>query len=93
MVNAGSKLDEDAKAKLAKANQIRLDNTAAMRNVQIQVVTQFFNGDMGELLLTGPLINQYYKTSCKVLYRQLEVSKLSGAPIPQKTNIELAKDL
>jgi hypothetical protein len=93
MISIKPKLDSESKVKLERANQIRLDNVAQLRNLQIQVATQFYAGNIAEVIESGSMINRYYGNSCRLLYRQFELSKMTGAVVPDKSKIESAKEL
>ena len=93
LLKANPKLDAEAKQKFEKANQIRLDNVTKLYNIVGDLSVQFFAGNTGQVLATGPLVNQYHKNSCTLLYRQLEMAKLTGTPAQLKSNDEVAKEL
>ena len=93
LLRANPKLDGEAKLKFQKANQIRLDNVAKSYNLTAELALYFFNGNIGQVLNTGPLIKQYHRNSCNVLYRQIEIAKMTGVPTEMKSNIEMQKEL
>ena len=93
LLRANPKLDGEAKLKFQKANQIRLDNVTKSYNLTAELALYFFNGNIGQVLNTGPLIKQYHRNSCNVLYRQIEIAKMTGVPTEMKSNIEMQKEL
>jgi hypothetical protein len=93
LLKANPKLDSEAKQKFEKANQIRLDNVTKLYNMVGEIGLQFFSGNMGQVLNTGPLVKQYHKNSCTLLYRQLEMAKMTGTPVQLKSNVDMQKDL
>lgn len=93
LLKANPKLDSEAKQKFEKANQIRLDNVTKLYNIVGEIGMQFFSGNIGQVLNTGPLVKQYHKNSCTLLYRQIEMAKMTGTPVQLKSAVEMQKDL
>lgn len=93
LLKANPKLDAEAKQKFEKANQIRLDNVTRLYNMVGEIGLQFFTGNIGQVMATGPLVKQYHKNSCTLLYRQIEMAKMTGTPVQLKSNVDMQKDL
>lgn len=93
LLKANPKLDAEAKQKFEKANQIRLDNTTKLYNLVGEIGVQFFSGNIGQVMNTGPMIKQYHKNSCTLLYRQIEMAKMTGTPVQLQSNVEIQKEL
>jgi hypothetical protein len=84
-------LTDEAKAKLEKANKLKVDNLTTMRGLTLEVALKFFSGDFGATIESGGLINRYYHNSCNVAVRQLELSKQIGLSQPVINPTEMAK--
>ena len=93
LMRANPKLDGEAKQKFEKANQIRLDNVTKLYNMVAEIGLQFFSGNMGTVMTTGPLVKQYHKNSCTLLYRQIEMAKMTGTPVQLKSNVDMKNEL
>lgn len=92
LVGTNPKLTDEAKAKLAKANQLKIDNLTRMRGLTVEVALKFFSGDFGATMDSGGMVNRYYHNACNVAVRQLELSKQIGVPSPAINTAQLAKD-
>lgn len=92
LLAANPQLTDEAKAKLERANKLKVDNLMAMRGLTIEVALKFFSGDVGSITESGSFINRYYHNSCNVAVRQLEFSKQVGVPQPAINEAQLAKD-
>jgi hypothetical protein len=86
-------IDEGAKSKLAEANRLRVENLNVLKGLTMEVALKFLSGDIGGTQETGEHINRFFKDSCSVGRRQLDMAKQSGIQEPQLSNAALAKDL
>jgi hypothetical protein len=93
LLGKSPQLDENAKAKLAEANRLRLENANVAKGLVVELTLKFFSGDFGAAQESGEHINRFIKENCGVLRRQLALGKQSGLPEPQLSNAALAKDL
>jgi hypothetical protein len=92
LLAANPQMTDDAKAKLEKANKLKVDNLTALRGLSLEVALKFFSGDVGSIAESGTYITRYYYNSCNVAIRQLEFSKQVGVPQPAVNEAQLAKD-
>lgn len=86
-------LDEQAKAKLAEANKMMVENLNGMKVITLEVALKFFSGDVGATMESGEHINRYFRDACSVGKRKIEFAKQIGVPSPQLPPTALAKDL
>jgi hypothetical protein len=87
------KLDEDSKKKLAEANRRMVENLNGLKAITVEVALKFFSGDIGGTMESGEHINRYFRNSCSVGRRQVELATQAGVPAPQLPPASLAKDL
>lgn len=85
LLNTSPKLSEDALAKLAEANKLRLENVNEMYNVTGQVALLFFGGNIAETQEIGAYVNSYFRNSCESTFRSIEFAREAGEPPPTTT--------
>lgn len=89
----GPQLDEESKAKLAEANKRMVENLNSLKGITVEVALKFFSGDIGATMESGEHINRYFRDSCSVGRRQLELATQAGLPKPQLSQEKLVQDL
>jgi hypothetical protein len=82
LLNSSPKLSDDARKKLADANQKRLENVGEMYKVTGQVALLFFNGNIAETQEIGAYINDYFRRSCETTFRTIQFAQEAGVPQP-----------
>ena len=87
------KLDDESKKKLAEANRRMVENLNGLKAITVEVALKFFSGDIGGTMESGEHINRYFRNSCSVGRRQVELATQAGIPAPQLPPASLAKDL
>ena len=77
------KLEGDAKAKLAAANQLRSDNLVVHYGLVGEAGLKFISGEMDEVVtVVGPMLNEYFVSACTVMDRSVKLSEKLGNPPP-----------
>lgn len=86
-------LDEESKKKLAEANRRMVENLNGLKAITVEVALKFFSGDIGGTMESGEHINRFFRNSCSVGRRQVELATQAGVPAPQIPTAALARDL
>ena len=92
LLSTSPKLSDDARKKLADANQKRLENVGEMYKVTGQVALLFFNGNIAETQEIGGYVNDYFRRSCETTFRTIQFAQEAGVPQPT-TQISRDSDL
>ena len=86
-------LTGSAKDKFEKANAMRVKNHAELVALQGAVAVKFFTEGLGEALNSGPLINQYFRDSCKTTMMSIQFANNIDVVTPVQPAEDLADEL
>ena len=94
VLSGNVQMDAESQKKFEDANRLRAElHHEATRLKGLLAVSFFASGGLGEVMNTGPLVNQYFRDSCRTVTASVKYADEIGVPTPSQSKLALQDEL